>query len=189
MTPENHNYDRPLEDEPLRHHSYDGIHEYDRSLPNWWLMTFYGSIIFAVGYYACYEWWKALPDQAAVVRKEMARIEAAKLASAGSISDDSLWAMSGNDAFVNAGKATFLSNCASCHKPDLTGNIGPNLVDATWIHGGKPMDLYNTVTNGVAAKGMPTWGPQLGTKKVTEVVAFVLSHHKADSATGASVPK
>lgn len=180
--------ERPLEDEPLRHHSYDGIQEYDRRLPNWWLMTFYGSIIFAVGYYACYEWWKALPDQAAIVKQEMARIEAIKLASVSSLSNENLWDMSKNDSFVTAGKNTFLANCASCHKPDLTGNIGPNLIDAAWVHGGKPLDLYNTITTGVAAKGMPTWGPVLGTKKITEVTAFVLSHHKPN-AEGAAEPR
>lgn len=188
MTPEDPHYSRPLENEPLRHHSYDGIHEYDRRLPNWWLMTFYGSIIFAVGYYACYEWWKALPDQAAIVRSEMARIEAIKLASVSNLDDASLWAMSENPGFVENGRATFMANCASCHKPDLTGNIGPSLVDNTWIHGAQPLDVYNTITNGVAAKGMPTWGPVLGPKKVMEATAFVLSHHKA-AANGSAQPK
>jgi cytochrome c oxidase cbb3-type subunit 3 len=180
MNPDpNPNTPKPRHDEePLRPHSYDGIQEYDKKLPNWWLMTFYGAMIFSVGYFACYEWWKALPDQASVVKSEMARIETAKLASVASLSDDNLWLMSQNAAFVESGRSTFLANCASCHKPDLTGNIGPSLVDNVWIHGGKPMDVYNTVTNGVAAKGMPTWGPLLGTKKVTEVVAFVMSHHK-----------
>lgn len=189
MTPEHYDPKRPLEDEPLRHHSYDGIHEYDRKLPNWWLITFYSSIIYAVAYYACYEWWKALPDQATVVTREMARIEAAKLASVSSLSDENLWAMSRNDTFVQSGKATFLANCASCHKPNLTGDIGPSLIDAAWIHGGKPMEVYKTITTGVAAKGMPTWGPVLGAKKITEATAFILSHHKADPATQAATPK
>lgn len=189
MTPDSHDQNRPLEDEPLRHHSYDGIQEYDRKLPNWWLLTFYGSIIFAVGYYACYEWWKALPDQAAIVKKEMARIDAIRLASVSSLSDDNLWAMSNNANFVESGKATFLANCASCHKPDLTGNIGPNLIDATWIHGGQPLQIYTTITNGVAVKGMPTWGPVLGTKKITEAAAFILSHHKPKAGTGEAEPR
>lgn len=165
-------------EEALRPHTYDGIQEFNKRLPNWWLATFYGAIVFSVAYYACYEWWKALPDQAADVKREMARIETAKLASLSSLSDESLWQMSQNESFRDAGKALFLANCASCHKPDLTGNIGPNLVDTVWIHGNRPLDVYKTIDTGVAAKGMPTWGPVLGAKKMMQLTAFVMSHHK-----------
>jgi cytochrome c oxidase cbb3-type subunit 3 len=34
------------------------------------------------------------------------------------------------------------------------------------------------VTSGVLVKGMPTWGPVLGPKRIAEVVAYVLSHHR-----------
>lgn len=178
MNPDPKHTPQEQDEESVRPHVYDGIQEYNKRLPNWWLATFYGAIVFSVAYYACYEWWKALPDQAAVVKQEMARIEAAKLSSMAALSDDTIWQMSKNPTFVEAGKATFLANCASCHKPDLTGNIGPNLLDKVWIHGGKPMDVYNTITTGVAAKGMPTWGPILGPKKVAEAAAFIMSHHE-----------
>lgn len=177
MNPDPNKNPAPEEEESFRPHVYDGIQEYNKRLPNWWLLTFYGAIIYAIGYYACYEWWKALPDQATVVQQEMARIEAAKLSSMASLSDDSLWKMSRNASFVEAGKATFMANCASCHKPDLTGAIGPNLLDKVWIHGGTPMNVYSTITTGVASKGMPTWGPILGPKKISEAAAFIMSHH------------
>ena len=35
-----------------------------------------------------------------------------------------------------------------------------------------------TLTKGVLAKGMPTWGPVLGAKKIGEVTAYILSKHK-----------
>ena len=41
----------PPPDDQLRPHEFDGIQEYDRRLPNWWLATFYGAIIFWVGYW------------------------------------------------------------------------------------------------------------------------------------------
>jgi cytochrome c oxidase cbb3-type subunit 3 len=90
--------------------------------------------------------------------------------------------MSRNARFADAGQATFLTTCATCHNAKLTGGIGPNLLDQQWIHGGRPTEIYQTVTNGVPAKGMPTWGPVLGVKKISEVVAFVLSHHTAGEA-------
>jgi cytochrome c oxidase cbb3-type subunit 3 len=110
---------------------------------------------------------------------EMQRIEAAKMAASANAPDDAtLWKMSRNAVFVDAGRATYQSTCASCHGGALTGGIGVNLVDATWLHGDKPSDLLKTVNEGVLAKGMPNWGPVLGGKKVSEVVAFILSHHK-----------
>jgi cytochrome c oxidase cbb3-type subunit 3 len=87
--------------------------------------------------------------------------------------------MSRNPEVLAGGQKTFVSNCASCHGEKLTGGIGPNLVDKIWLHGGRPTAIYATVTAGVAAKGMPTWGPVLGAKKVSEVVAFIVSKHES----------
>lgn len=42
------NSDKPVVDENLRPHVYDGIQEYDNRMPNWWLWTFYITIIFSL---------------------------------------------------------------------------------------------------------------------------------------------
>ena len=61
----------------------------------------------------------------------------------------------------------------------MTGLIGPNLVDREWIHGGKPMDSVKTDhTRASCSKGMPAWGPLLGKQKISEVTAYIFSHHK-----------
>jgi cytochrome c oxidase cbb3-type subunit 3 len=167
----------PPPEDAFRPHSYDGIREYDKRLPNWWLWTFYVTIIFSIVYWLYYFTTAVGPDDRAALAVEMTRIEAAKLATVSSLSDATLWQMSRNAKFIAAGQATFTSTCASCHNIKLTGGIGPDLLDQQWIHGGKPMEIYHTVTTGVAAKGMPTWGPVLGARKISEVVAFILSHH------------
>ena len=35
-------------EEPVRAHVFDGIAEYDRRLPNWWLITLYATIAFSI---------------------------------------------------------------------------------------------------------------------------------------------
>jgi cytochrome c oxidase cbb3-type subunit 3 len=175
MTPPSN---QPQGEDALRPHAFDGIHEYDKRLPNWWLATFYATIIFWVGFWFYYERAHLGPTNTQRLEKQLAAIEAAKLASAPTIDDASLWKMSRNPVFVEAGRTTFNTTCASCHTEKLTGAIGPNLVDHLWIHGGRPTELYNTVTQGVLVKGMPSWGPVLGAKKVSEAVAYILSHHQ-----------
>ncbi|HET9929555.1 MAG TPA: cbb3-type cytochrome c oxidase N-terminal domain-containing protein, partial [Polyangiaceae bacterium] len=32
-------------------HEYDGIREYDNPLPRWWVNIFWGSFVFAIGYF------------------------------------------------------------------------------------------------------------------------------------------
>jgi len=173
----------PEEDGEIREHSYDGIQEYNKRLPNWWLFTLYGTIVFWIGYWSYFEWFHIGLNGPQAVQQAMAQIEVKKLASYPEINDKNLWKMSRTPQFVLAGKATFEANCVACHLVSLRGKsenplaIGPDLTHTKWIHGGHPTELYNTVTNGVLIKGMPTWGPVLGAKKITEAVAYILSKH------------
>ena len=41
-------------------HEWDGIKELDKPLPRWWLLTFYATIIWAVGYWIIYPAWPTL---------------------------------------------------------------------------------------------------------------------------------
>ena len=173
----------PPPEDPIRPHVFDGIQEYDKRLPNWWLYTLYLTIVFWVGYWAYYEWLHVGPTGPQVVDAAMARIETERLSFA-KLDDASLWKMSRNPAFVSAGEATYVANCVACHLASLRGKtenvaaIGPDLTDTTWVHGGKPTEVYDTVMKGVIAKGMPTWGPVLGAKKITDVTAYILSKHQ-----------
>lgn len=172
----------PPED-PIRPHSFDGIQEYDKRLPNWWLYTLYATILAWVGYWGYYEWLHAGPSGPQVVDAAMAQIEANRLVSA-KVDDASLWKMSLNETFVGAGRATYAANCAACHLASLRGKsespaaIGPDLTDTAWVYGGKPTEIHDLITKGVLAKGMPTWGPLLGARKITEVTAYLLSKHQ-----------
>ncbi len=175
---------QPPHDEPLRHHSYDGIQEYDKRLPNWWLLTFYGAIVFSVVYWFYYKHTGVPIEDGPRIEQEIARIEAEKLSSGASkLTDDDLWKMSRNSVVVEAGKALFTANCVTCHLASLKGKaenptaIGASLIGTKWITGGRPEEIMATVTKGTA-RGMPPWGPVLGAKKVSEVVAYILSYHE-----------
>ena len=176
----------PPAENTFRPHVYDGIQEYNKRLPNWWLLTFYGSIVFAIGYWIYFAQSGIPLEDGLRVEQAVARIEAAKLAGNTAVDDASLWAMSRNAVFVDAGRQTYKATCASCHGETLAGAIGPSLVDDVWIHGASPVAIYTAVNDGVLIKGMPAWGPVLGARKVSEVVAFVLSHHQPPAVAAAS---
>ncbi len=169
----------------VRKHVYDGIEEYNKRLPNWWLFTLYITIAFSIAYWFYYAQ-SGLPEEDGDrVESEIARIEAERMKTSFELNDANLWAMSQQSVITDEGKATFNSLCAACHYTSLKGKsenpaaIGPDLTDEEWIHGAAPMALYTVVDKGVLEKGMPTWGPVLGAEKTAAVVAYILSYHQA----------
>jgi len=165
--------------EELREHSFDGIQEYDKRLPNWWLWTLWGAIVFSVFYWFIAHITEFSRNQDEKLDLRMAMYfpeEAAQKMR--NLTDADLWTMSQSTKIVANGGKIYAATCASCHGPNLQGGIGLNLADAEWKHGGDPQSLINVVRNGVAEAGMPAWGAQLGDNRVAEVVAFLLSHHQ-----------
>jgi cytochrome c oxidase cbb3-type subunit 3 len=168
----------PLPGDPeTRPHVYDGIQEFDNKLPNWWLHTLYWAIAFSVVYWIYHEQSSLVASDERQVQVAVAEIERARLASVDLSDNGKLWAMTTNPDFLASGKALFDQNCAACHGLDLKGGVGVSLVDATWVHGGKPSDLFKTINDGVLAKGMPAWGALLGPQKILQIQAYILSHH------------
>lgn len=152
-------------------HVYDGIEEADNSLPNWWLATFYGAVVFAAIYWFAYHELGALKGPTELYAAEVAR----RAASGGTVTNESLEAMSQSSAEVNAGHALFTQHCVSCHGANAEGVIGPNLTDGSWIHGGDAINIHDTIRDGVNGKGMPPWGPVLGANNVRRLAAYVVS--------------
>jgi cytochrome c oxidase cbb3-type subunit 3 len=152
-------------------HEYDGILEADNRLPTWWLGTFVGAVVFAIGYWFYYQEFKAGvgPTQAYYAEQAAAAEKSGKDPSEGEL----VALASGTGATLGA--QLFAANCVACHEAKGQGKIGPNLTDGAWLHGGTPLAIYKTVRDGVAAKGMPAWEPTLGRAGVTQVAAFVLT--------------
>lgn len=164
-------------EDTLREHTFDGIQEYDNKLPNWWLWTLYGSIIFSLGYWLYFHSTGAGNMPLDDFRAEMqaaAELQLDRL-SAGGLSDQALLVMSEIPDRVEAGRQVYDQYCAVCHGDRGEGTVGPNLTDDYWIHGGAPLDLHRIVVDGVPAKGMAAWGNQLGPTRVQNVVAYMIT--------------
>jgi len=170
----------PTDDQEPRllDHEYDGIHEYDNPLPRWWLWIFYASIVYSILY------WFNVPGigvgagRLASYEADVAGAQAratALAAEAPGMTEDALLALTREDEARDRGRTTFGQMCVSCHGPDGGGVIGPNLTDDAWIHGGKPMEIHRTVTEGVLEKGMPAWGRMLTPDDLNAVVAYVIT--------------
>lgn len=146
----------------------DGIEEYDNPLPDWWLGLFVFCIIWGIGYAIDYHF---------ISHRSQTQSYDAEM-----IAAEKLWP-SNRPGVVSAptpemiatGSKIFADTCVACHGKELKGGIGPDLTDATWIHGGSLEDIMNTITTGVPGKTMPTWGPLLGPEKIRNVAAFVYS--------------
>jgi len=163
-------------DEPLREHVFDGIREFDKKLPNWWLLTLYGSIVFSIAYWAWFHIYEIArtPEEKLALAQERAVARAAAGDDRG-FDDDRLLKLALEDSAVNNGRSAYMASCAACHGMELEGGIGPGLVDAEWVHGGRPTEILKIVLDGVAAKGMPAWRSMLGERRSAEVTAYIIS--------------
>ena len=163
----------PAQQDRLLEHEYDGIREYDNPMPRWWLLTFAGTIVFAVIYVFNIGPVGNGKGRIADYDESMKAFAAAHPAPAGNVSGDALLALVKNHEAHELGEKTFKGTCAPCHRPDGGGLIGPNLTDAYWLHGGGITDIYKTVTDGVLDKGMPAWGKMIKPAELEAVVAYV----------------
>ncbi len=151
-------------------HDYDGIHEHDNRLPNWWLITLFGTIVFGYGYWMAFH---VLEAPSAVARWEAGEAEIAAKAVATPADDKVLLALSHDLDLMAKTQLTFKQQCSACHGEHGEGKIGPNLTDSTWIHGPRPTDVYTVISGGVLQKGMPAWRPVLGEERVRALAAYV----------------
>ncbi|MFN8846538.1 MAG: cbb3-type cytochrome c oxidase N-terminal domain-containing protein [Bdellovibrionales bacterium] len=156
----------------LTDHQYDGIKEYDNPLPNWWLVTFFGTIIFGFLY------WVHFSIGGGATQLDELNLEMSALPQ----KQERLWVEADfanqldDNQFQLSGAVIYNGRCASCHAPDGGGIIGPNLTDQAWIHGqGKASEVANLLVKGVVEKGMPAWGTILSEEEIKQVSIFVHS--------------
>ncbi|MBP0481416.1 cytochrome-c oxidase, cbb3-type subunit III [Sagittula salina] len=193
---------KPGHDYETTGHSWDGIEEYNKPLPKWWLWTFYACIVWGIGYTIAYPAWPGIHSATSgilrfstrgEVAQEIARVEQANAPINQELANADLVALSqdtGSDLHRyagNAGAAIFRSWCAQCHGDGAAGNKGyPNLLDDDWLWGGSVEEIYTSVHTGirqptdedyVRTSEMPAFGRDelLDKPQIAAVVNYVMS--------------
>lgn len=180
-------------------HEWDGIKELDTPMPRWWVLVFYATIIFAIGYTIAYPAWPSLSGYTKGLlhynsHAEYAQ-EAKKAATAQKQFVDRIAASSTEqiqsdpqllEFAMAGGKAVFAENCAQCHGAGGQGQRNyPVLADDNWLWGGKLADIQKTVQHGIRSPNdadtrvsdMPRFGADalLKPDQINDVANFVLS--------------
>ncbi len=202
------------EDYPTTGHEWDGIREYDKPMPRWWLITFIITVIWGLGYTIIYPAWPLIngatpgllgyasrqdvADDIAAVNSENATIEAKLLATP-------MEEIINNPDLVRfataGGGAVFRTYCSQCHGTGAQGGKGyPNLQDDDWLWGGDLTAIETTIRHGIRYDGdentrfsqMPAFGEILEEADIEKLAEFVLKvsgqeHDATMAAAGATL--
>ena len=184
---------KPLSEEKslVMEHEYDGIQELDNPIPTWFMYLFYITIAFAICYLLVYHVFGIGQLQYDEYKTEVAQAKAAQqlyLSKQANRVDENTVKLVSDPQVISAGRAIFQQSCMPCHGDHAQGNVGPNLTDDYWLHGGKINDVFKTIKYGVLAKGMPTWEKQLSPKQISDVANYVKSLRGTNPA-GAKAPQ
>lgn len=169
-------------------HNYDGIKELDNHLPPWWKALFYGAIVWGILYLLAYHVFNSFPlsksEYDSEVASANAELQKIKAANPGPKIDEATVTVTTDAADLANGKTTFLNTCSSCHRKDGGGDIGPNLTDEYWKHGGDIKNLFHVVTNGVPGTNMVAWGAVMSPEAIRNVASYVLTLQGSKPANG-----
>ncbi len=131
-------------------------------LPRWWILTFYATILWAIGYWLVYPAWPLVTDYTtglfhystrASVADELASLETLRGEKMKVLGNASLADIEKDPALLALararGKTVFADNCAPCHGTGAAGAKGyPNLNDDDWLWGGSLDQIMQTIQFG-----------------------------------------
>lgn len=147
---------------PTTGHEWDGLKELNTPLPRWWVITFYLTIVWSIGYWIVYPAWPLLTTYTAgvfgystraAVRVELANLEKARGEKMAILATAPLADIEKDPALLALarakGRTVFGDNCAPCHGTGATGSKGyPNLNDDDWLWGGTLDQIMETIQYG-----------------------------------------
>lgn len=170
-------------------HVYDGIEEYDKPLPAWWLYSFLLTIVFALGYLLLYPGmgsFKGLLGWTQVQQweEEMAKAEKRYGEVFAKHAATPITELAQDKKTMRMARRMFANNCAQCHGSDAGGAFGfPNLTDKDWLYGGTPEQIKTTITHGRKAT-MPAWASVIGDQGVLDASAYVVTLGGGEASRG-----
>jgi cytochrome c oxidase cbb3-type subunit 3 len=85
----------------------------------------------------------------------------------------------GNAQDISEGQRLYAQyNCTGCHA-NGGGGIGPPLIKSTWIYGGQPENLFDTIVKG-RPNGMPAWGGKIPQYQVWQLATWIRAMNKEE---------
>lgn len=187
---------KPMEEEKnlVMEHKFDGIAELNNPTPAWFMILFYGTIIFAIGYLLTYDvlgFGKSQEEEYIAEIEQAAESKVAFLANPANVKNavnENNMEQSKDEAIIKNGASLFANRCTPCHGEHGEGIVGPNLTDEYWLHGGKAKDVFKTIKYGVPEKGMIAWEKSLSAQQISDLTNYVLSLQGTKPA-GAKAPQ
>jgi len=143
-------------------HEWDGIKELNTPLPRWWILTFYATILWSIGYWIVYPAWPLVTGYTtglfhystrASVADDLANLETLRGEKMKVLGTTSLADIEKDPALLSLararGRTVFADNCAPCHGSGGAGAKGyPNLNDDDWLWGGSLDQIMQTIEFG-----------------------------------------
>lgn len=187
---------KPIEEEKnlIMEHKFDGIAELNNPTPAWFMILFYGTIIFAIGYLLTYDvlgFGKSQEEEYIAEIEQAAESKVAFLANPANVKNavnENNMEQSKDEAVIKNGASLFANRCTPCHGEHGEGIVGPNLTDEYWLHGGTAKDVFKTIKYGVPEKGMIAWEKSLSAQQIADLTNYVLSLQGTKPA-GAKAPQ
>lgn len=185
-------------------HAWDGdLQEYNNPIPNWWIYTFYITVLASIAYWLLYPAWPVGKgfttgfdnityvnskgetktthwNTRALFMKETNEAVAAQKPYFDKVAATSFEQIAKdpelNSFVVSAGKQLFSDNCAACHQQGGEGKTGfaPNLTDDDWLYGGHYANIQQTIIHGRHGY-MPPFAEVLNDAQITQLADYVLS--------------
>ena len=191
----------------LTGHEWNGIKEINRPVPKPVWAFIVVTVTFAVIMWLLMPAWPLITtytkgllhtDQRVRLEKQMQTANAQRADWVKQIEDSSMAAIMADAALMKivreTGPSLFQDNCAACHGLNAKGGPGyPDLTDNTWLWGGDPDTVLETINVGINSTNqgtrssqMQAWGRDglLNRQQLLDVVAYVRSLSGLTSVVG-----